>query len=61
MIVVMKQGASNSEIKQVIKEIHDFGYDDHPIVGVERTVIGAVGDESTKYQLMEIITQLQGL
>ncbi|MDX9703682.1 MAG: 3-deoxy-7-phosphoheptulonate synthase [Candidatus Auribacterota bacterium] len=61
MIVVMKQGASQTEINSVIKEINDFGYADHPIVGVERTVIGAVGDEGTKFKLMEILSQLAGV
>ena len=45
MIVVMKQGASEKEIQHVIKKIEEMGLKAHPSKGVERTVIGAIGDE----------------
>lgn len=61
MIVVMKQGALKQEIDTVILEINKFGYKDHPIYGVERTVIGAIGDEQTKWHLMDILKQLHGV
>ncbi|MEW6535929.1 MAG: 3-deoxy-7-phosphoheptulonate synthase [Candidatus Auribacterota bacterium] len=61
MIVVMKHGASSEQIDIVIKEINQFGYKDHPIYGVERTVIGAIGDEQSKWKLMDILAQLPGV
>lgn len=61
MIVVMKQGAPQIHIDSVIKEINQFGYKDHPIFGVERTVIGAIGDETSKWKLMDILSQLPGV
>lgn len=61
MIVVMKHGASSEQIDTVIKEINQFGYKEHPIYGVERTVIGAIGDEQTKWKLMDILAQLPGV
>ncbi len=61
MIVVMKQGASKKEIEDVIKEINDFGYISHPIYGVEKTVVGAIGNEQTKWKLMDILSQLVGV
>ncbi len=58
----MKQGSAKTEIKEVIREINAFGYNDHPIYGVERTIIGAIGDdEKTKYKLMDILAQLPGV
>lgn len=45
MIVVMKQGASDKEVLHVIKKIEEMGLKAHPSKGVERTVIGAIGDE----------------
>ncbi|MCD6460364.1 3-deoxy-7-phosphoheptulonate synthase [bacterium] len=61
MIIVMKQSASRTQSSEVIKEIEQFGYKPHPIYGVERTVIGAIGDENTKWKLMDILAQLPGV
>jgi 3-deoxy-7-phosphoheptulonate synthase len=55
MIIVMKKGASKKEIEKVSKHIEKLGYQTHPIVGVERTVIGAVGDQD-KERLKALIT-----
>jgi 3-deoxy-7-phosphoheptulonate synthase len=56
MIIVMRQGASRQEIEDVTREIEDLGYRTHPIVGVERTVIGAIGDERGKSRLQSLET-----
>ncbi len=56
MIIVMRQGASKKEIQDVEQEIQDFGYTPHPIYGVERTVIGAIGDERGKARLQALET-----
>ncbi len=56
MIIVMREGASRREIGEVQEEIKRMGYTPHPIVGVERTVIGAIGDERGKARLQELET-----
>ena len=45
MIIVMRQGATNKEISEVIKRVQDLGYQVHLSRGVERTIIGVIGDE----------------
>ena len=56
MLVVMQRGASRREIEHVEQEIVDMGYKSHPIYGVERTVIGAIGDERGKARLQVLET-----
>ncbi|HAR62574.1 MAG: 3-deoxy-7-phosphoheptulonate synthase [Candidatus Margulisiibacteriota bacterium] len=43
MIIVMKHGTTQKQIDQVIENIAHMGYESHLIVGVARTVVGAVG------------------
>lgn len=45
MIIVMRQGATSKEIGDVIKRVQDLGYQVHLSKGVERTIIGIIGDE----------------
>lgn len=54
MIIVMKAEASAEEIKDVEDKIIAFGYTPHSIVGVERKVIGAIGDERGKDRLQSL-------
>lgn len=51
MIIVMKRTASEEEVTRVIDWIASIGYQAHPSRGVERTIIGAIGDERGKAQL----------
>ncbi len=51
MIVVLKPDISRKEENAVLKEIRKLGYRPHIIRGVERTVIGAIGDERTHHTL----------
>ncbi|MEP7199808.1 MAG: 3-deoxy-7-phosphoheptulonate synthase [Chloroflexota bacterium] len=44
MVIVMKQGASSLQIGEVIQKIEGMGYSAHPVHGIERTIIGAVGN-----------------
>jgi len=44
MIVVMKMKASQKNIDAVIHRVESAGCQVHPIVGVDRTVIGVIGD-----------------
>lgn len=43
MIVIMQPSATKREIEEVEYSLQQWGYDIHPIYGVERTVIAAVG------------------
>jgi 3-deoxy-7-phosphoheptulonate synthase len=51
MIIVMKRKADEKELENVIKWIESVGYKIHLSKGVERTIIGAVGDERGKVAL----------
>jgi 3-deoxy-7-phosphoheptulonate synthase len=51
MIIVMKKQAEEEQIEKVIKWIESVGYRAHVSKGVERTIIGAVGDEREKVRL----------
>ncbi|MBN1254928.1 MAG: 3-deoxy-7-phosphoheptulonate synthase [Deltaproteobacteria bacterium] len=51
MVIVMKQNATETQIDDVIKWIESVGYRAHPSRGVERTIIGVVGDDRGKEQL----------
>ena len=44
MIIVMKMQATKKEIAAVLERVEEAGCKVHPIVGVDRTVIGAIGD-----------------
>ena len=48
MIIVMKNKATEKQIEDVIRWIESVGYRAHPSIGVERTIIGAVGDNRGK-------------
>src|SRR4051812_14923114 len=51
MIVVLKPKATRAQIESVIEEVKKLGYKPHPIFGVERTVVAAIGDERVKHTL----------
>lgn len=48
MIVVMSQEATAEQIEAVLRKIEEFGLQTHPIYGVQKTVIGVIGDDKTK-------------
>lgn len=54
MIIVMNSYVSKDKIVAVVKKIKALGYKTHKIVGVERTVIAAVGDERGKARLQSL-------
>ncbi|NUM55632.1 MAG: 3-deoxy-7-phosphoheptulonate synthase [Candidatus Hydrogenedentes bacterium] len=60
MIIVMATRAKD-DIARVVGKIEELGYKAHLIEGVERTVIGAVGDERTKATLLEAIESMHGV
>jgi 3-deoxy-7-phosphoheptulonate synthase len=60
MIIVMELGATPEMIDEVIARVESIGFTPHPIYGVERTVIGAIGHERGKPQL-EALAGMQGV
>ena len=48
MIVVMEQGATDSQINHVVQLIRELNLREHVIKGTERTVIAALGDDRAK-------------
>ncbi|MBI4463676.1 MAG: 3-deoxy-7-phosphoheptulonate synthase, partial [Acidobacteria bacterium] len=52
MIISMKVGASEQEIGHVCELLQELGFKPHPIYGVERVVIGAVGSLEHKERAM---------
>jgi len=54
MVIVMKRNATEKQVEQVIAWIESVGYAAHPSRGVERTIIGAVGDSRDKAQIKSI-------
>lgn len=60
MIIVLKAGASKGQINAVIREVRKLGYKPHPIRGVERTVVAAIGDERV-HQTLETLTSMPGV
>lgn len=61
MIVVMKSGADPEEIEKAKATMVELGYTPHPIEGLLRTVIGAVGDERGKPEDVETLSILNGV
>lgn len=45
MIIVMKSDCSVAEVEAVTEHLEDLGYAVSPIVGVEKTILGAVGGQ----------------
>lgn len=45
MIVVMKKGASRAEVEHLAERVQSLGLKAHVIVGVERTVVAAIGEK----------------
>ncbi|HOK07260.1 MAG TPA: 3-deoxy-7-phosphoheptulonate synthase [Syntrophales bacterium] len=54
MVIVMKKNASERQIERVVEWIESVGYRPHVSAGVERTIIGAVGDGRGKEHLQNI-------
>ncbi|MDH7498855.1 MAG: 3-deoxy-7-phosphoheptulonate synthase [candidate division NC10 bacterium] len=54
MIIVMRAGASEEQLQEVIRKITELGYQAHVIHGTQRNVVGAVGDERGKARLQSL-------
>ena len=55
MVVVMHEGASESQVEQVVKRLVEMGMDVHKSTGVTRTVLGAVGQGRPDAALIELM------
>jgi len=53
MIAVLKRNSSQEDKNEVIKVIREENFDVHPIQGVEKTVVGVLGDPARKSNLKE--------
>ncbi|HOC58399.1 MAG TPA: 3-deoxy-7-phosphoheptulonate synthase [Smithellaceae bacterium] len=60
MIIVMKSHATEKQIENVVNWIESVGYKAHPSSGVERTIIGAVGDQRDK-AVLKYVESLPGV
>ncbi|MES0362673.1 MAG: 3-deoxy-7-phosphoheptulonate synthase, partial [Desulfobacteria bacterium] len=56
MIIVMKKKADEQALEKVLEWIEAAGYKAHVSRGVERTIIGAIGDERGKVFLKAVET-----
>ncbi len=45
MLVVMKHGATESQVEDVVRTIEEMGYRAEPIPGRQRTAVGLVGND----------------
>ncbi|MGC4083821.1 MAG: N-acetylneuraminate synthase family protein [Vicinamibacterales bacterium] len=55
MVVVMQEGATDSQIEQVVKRLVEMGMDVHKSTGVTRTVLGAVGQGRPDPAIVEMM------
>jgi 3-deoxy-7-phosphoheptulonate synthase len=60
VIVVMVKGATESQVAHVVERIEGVGLKAHVIVGTERTVVAAVGDER-KAADQEVVEPCEGV
>jgi len=61
MMVIMKPGHTREEFQDVMTRIKEAGLDGHPIMGVERTVIGVVGLDRMHPELADDIEVMPGV
>ena len=43
MVIVVEKNATEKDIENIIRKLHDFGFDVHRSTGVNQTVLGAIG------------------
>jgi len=60
MIIVMKNHATEKQIEDVIHWVESVGYKAHPSRGVERTIIGAIG-ENRNNEILKYAETLPGV
>src|SRR5438093_1265700 len=55
MVVVMQEGASETQIQQVVEKLVQLGFDIHRSTGVTRTVLGVVGGKTIDTREIELL------
>lgn len=62
MIITLKNGATKKEIDAVIKKIRELKYIPHVSRGVDKTIIGMIGERAEKYreifEAMEVVDHI---
>jgi 3-deoxy-7-phosphoheptulonate synthase len=53
-VIIVMSSHKREDLDRVIRKVEEFGYKVHLIEGVERTVVGAVGDERGKDRLQSL-------
>jgi 3-deoxy-7-phosphoheptulonate synthase len=61
MMVIMKPGHTQEQFQEVMLRIREAGLEGHPIVGVERTVIGVVGLDRLHPELADDLEVMPGV
>jgi 3-deoxy-7-phosphoheptulonate synthase len=59
MIVVMKTGATEGQLRAVQTKVRELGFKDHPIRGVERSVVAVLGQVYA--ELVDELSMLDGV
>ena len=54
MIIVLKPGSTDADIEDVSRRVREFGFKTHLSRGEVRTIIGVVGDDRAKEQLLAL-------
>jgi len=54
MIIVLKPGSTDADIEEVSRRVRDFGFKTHLSRGEVRTIIGVIGDDRAKEQLLAL-------
>jgi 3-deoxy-7-phosphoheptulonate synthase len=55
MVVVMQEGAAETQIQQVVEKLVQLGFDIHRSTGVTRTVLGVVGGKTIDTREIELL------
>ena len=59
LIVVMKAGVTDEDVKRVVERVAELGLVPHPSKGEFRTIVGAIGDRTVQAQ--QQLEQLPGV
>ena len=55
MIIVLKPGSSDADIEDVSRRVKDMGFRTHLSRGEVRTIVGVVGEDRAKEQLLALL------
>lgn len=43
MVIILEKNATDQQVENVVKHLEDYGFQVHKSIGVERTILGAIG------------------